>query len=151
MTTKEQERKALAKIQEIIIGLGENSYVGTAFRGCIEIARENIENDFACSLLERKEAAEAAEDTLRAKVAELNAQITAEKKARMLAEECLAKESERANRLVVDYTDMKKLADSQERATVEAIGQANAYKYTIEERDDEIIKLKAKLYDLICK
>lgn len=38
MTTKEQERKALEKIRKIVEELGENSYVGTAFEGCFEIA-----------------------------------------------------------------------------------------------------------------
>ena len=58
MTTKEQERKALAKIREIIDGLGENSYIATAFAGCLEDASENIENDFACSMKDRFENAE---------------------------------------------------------------------------------------------
>lgn len=47
MTTKEQERKALGQIKEIIDHLGPNSYVGTAFDGCFEIAEENIRNDTA--------------------------------------------------------------------------------------------------------
>jgi hypothetical protein len=58
MTTKEQERKALEKIRKIVEELGENSYVGTAFEGCFEIAEENIDNDFACSMKQRAEAAE---------------------------------------------------------------------------------------------
>lgn len=55
--TKEQERKALEKIRKIVADLGENSYIGTAFEGCFEIAEENIENDFACSMKQRWEAA----------------------------------------------------------------------------------------------
>ena len=58
MTTKEQERKALEKIRKIVEELGENSYVGTAFEGCFEIAEENIYNDFACSMKQRAEAAQ---------------------------------------------------------------------------------------------
>lgn len=57
VTTKEQERKALAKIREIVKSLGENSYVGTAFEGCFEIAEENIEYDFADSMKGRLETA----------------------------------------------------------------------------------------------
>lgn len=57
MTTKEQERKALEQIKKIVAGLGENSYVATAFEGCFEIAEENIENDFACSMKQRADAA----------------------------------------------------------------------------------------------
>lgn len=61
--TKEQERKALAQIKKIVESLGKDSYIGTAFEGCFEIAEENIENDFACSMKQRAEkvAAEAEE------------------------------------------------------------------------------------------
>lgn len=58
IATKEQERKALEQIKKIIAGLGDNSYVGMAFEGCFEIAEENIENDFGCSMKQRAEKAE---------------------------------------------------------------------------------------------
>lgn len=65
--TKEQERKALAQIKKIVDSLGKDSYIGTAFEGCFEIAEENIENDFACSMKQRAEKAAAeAEETERA-------------------------------------------------------------------------------------
>lgn len=56
--TKEQERKALEKIRKIILELGENSYIGTAFEGCLQDAEDNIENDFAFSMKARYETAE---------------------------------------------------------------------------------------------
>lgn len=58
MTTKEQERNALEKIKKIVEELGENSYIGMAFEGCFEVAEENIENDFGCSMKQRAESAE---------------------------------------------------------------------------------------------
>ena len=58
MTTKEQERKALAQIREIVAALGSDSYLAIAFEGCFEIAEENIQNDFGCSMKQRAEAAE---------------------------------------------------------------------------------------------
>ncbi|MDE5557382.1 MAG: hypothetical protein K2J32_06760 [Ruminococcus sp.] len=92
ITTKEQERKALAKIKEIMESLGENSYVGTAFEGCFEIAEENIEYDFADSMQARlKEAREEANrsdetaktlynenESLKKQVARLEAQLERE-------------------------------------------------------------------------
>ena len=54
--TKDQEREALEKIKAILESLGPDSYVGTALEGCLEIAEENIENDFACSMKQRVEA-----------------------------------------------------------------------------------------------
>lgn len=53
MTTKEQERKALAQIRKIVDGLGEGSYIGTAFEGCFELAESNIEYDFGESMQDR--------------------------------------------------------------------------------------------------
>ena len=57
--TKAQEREALQKIRRIVEGLGEDSYIGTAFAGCFDIAESNILNDFACSMKSRAESAEA--------------------------------------------------------------------------------------------
>lgn len=58
MATKDQERAALDKIAKIVNGLGEDSYVGAAFKGCFEIAEDNIGNDFMCSPMERVESLE---------------------------------------------------------------------------------------------
>lgn len=59
IATKEQERAAITKIRKIVDSLGENSYVGTALEGCLEIANQNIEYDAADSLRGRLEIAEA--------------------------------------------------------------------------------------------
>lgn len=73
--TKEQERKALEKIKKIVEELGESSYIGMAFEGCFEIAEENIENDFACSMKQRAESAEQAMHTAHDKVAEMTIEL----------------------------------------------------------------------------
>ncbi|MCM1061230.1 MAG: hypothetical protein NC452_13215 [Eubacterium sp.] len=62
MTTKVQEREALAKIKAIVDKLGNDSYIATAFAGCFEIAEQNIEYDFADSLQERLKIAELERD-----------------------------------------------------------------------------------------
>lgn len=56
--SKEQERDALNKISGIIESLGQDSYVGTAFDGCLEIAELNIRDDALDSLKHRLEKAE---------------------------------------------------------------------------------------------
>ena len=58
MTTKDQERKALERIRKIVDELGEGSYICMAFEGCFEIAEDNIDNDFGCSMKQRAESAE---------------------------------------------------------------------------------------------
>lgn len=58
MTTKEQEREAIKKIRKIVEELGENSYVGFAMDGILELAEDNIREDTAYSMKERAEIAQ---------------------------------------------------------------------------------------------
>lgn len=93
MTTKEQERKALAQISSIIEKLGPDSYIGIAFEGCIQDAVENIENDWACSWKQRA-------DYLESKVGSLevdNCDLSIE----------LKKEKARADEAEKRYNDLK--------------------------------------------
>lgn len=57
MTTKDQERQAIEKIRKIVEGLGENSYVGFAMDGVLELAKDNIREDTAYSMKESAEIA----------------------------------------------------------------------------------------------
>lgn len=57
MTTKDQERAAVEKIRKIVEELGENSYVGFAMDGVLELAEENIREDTAYSMKRRAEIA----------------------------------------------------------------------------------------------
>jgi hypothetical protein len=100
--TKDQERKALEQIRKIVEGLGSDSYVGTAFEGCFEIAESNIENDFACSLQQR---AEGAEIKIRG-LEEHNRQLK-------LALEAGEKNDETMKRTLVMNAYLKKKADNQ--------------------------------------
>lgn len=65
MTTKDQERKALAKIARIIEELGADSYIATACAGMLEDARQNIEEDAAYSWKDRAESAQRQAETAR--------------------------------------------------------------------------------------
>ena len=94
MTTKEQERRALNLIKNIIEGLGENSYVATAFEGCFEIAEQNIDNDWACSMKQRAESAEAEAESWSITARDLKSQVERLTKAR---EEDKQKYEEAAN------------------------------------------------------
>lgn len=58
MTTKDQGRQAIEKIRKIVEGLGENSYVGFAMDGILELAEDNIREDTAYSMKERAEIAQ---------------------------------------------------------------------------------------------
>lgn len=53
MTTKQQERDALDKIEKILKGMDADGYLNTAFKGCVEDARRNIDEDAAYSAADR--------------------------------------------------------------------------------------------------
>ena len=116
MTTKEQERKALAQIRKIVEGLGADSYVATAFEGCFDVAETNIENDWACSMKQRAESAEKKVRTLELDNRDLRLAI---KKAK---EEASKKQTELEEKLIDlrsraltadDLTDCRQLVDNE--------------------------------------
>lgn len=72
--TKQQERDTLAEIRKMVEELGPQSYIGTALEGCLEIAEQNIDNDFGDSMKQRAETAEE-------KVADLQREIAEARKA----------------------------------------------------------------------
>ena len=94
VSTKEQELKALETIKEILDNLGENSYVATAFEGCAEIAKENIEYDFATSMKDKYENAVAKADTFQKNNAELKEEIDRLKNKIQILEQELDRELE---------------------------------------------------------
>lgn len=64
MMTKAQEREALKRIANLIDAAGPDSYIGMAFAGCVDIAADNIENDFGNSLKEELERVKESRDQI---------------------------------------------------------------------------------------
>lgn len=155
MTTKDQERKTLEQIRKMVEGLGESSYIAAAFEGCFEVAEENIDNDFACNAMDR--AAGRAKD---AAMKVLNEERAAAKKAADTA-------AEQIRFLNVQYTDAKEMwnkqlqeetkktaewkkeADQMQGAINEQLVENAKLQKALDDKDIEIMKLKAKLYDLL--
>ena len=151
MATKEQERKALDKIRKIVAELGEDSYIATAFEGCFDDAEENIENDFAMSMNGRWQDAEQKVEQYRVKNEEL-ARDLRELESRVYG---LEEINSNLNKQVADF--QKRLSDANKgySGTLET---ALKYRKMLEEQEEranaleqEVITLKAKLYDLLCK
>lgn len=122
MTTKEQERKALAQIKKIVDSLGEDSYIAAAFEGCFEIAEENIENDFACSMKQRAESAEAKAEGLEIEVDNRKAviyELSTERDS--LRKKVLTLEEAGAIKAILSHSKLEaaSLADSSAQAIVE--------------------------------
>lgn len=142
MTTKEQERKALDKIRKIIEELGQDSYIATAFEGCIEDAENNIEDDAAYSMKSRWEHAEEKLEDARQQAEEKRQEVEVYKKE-------LQNSEANINRL-------NDLLGRKEDERIQTINTSMEYwsgwqetKEKLTEAEQNIITLKAKLYDLI--
>lgn len=144
MTTKEQERKALAKIREIVDGLGENSYIGIAFEGCFEDAEENIENDFGLSMKQRAESAEEKLEAiyiirknLEKEIGDLKAKI----------EDLL----DTNNKLSAQAEESEKHAAENRKYGIAHWNKFREQEDRADALEQEVIKLKAELYDYMVK
>jgi len=149
MTSKEQERKALAQIKKIVAGLGEDSYIATAFEGCFEIAEQNIENDWACSMKQRVDAADKKAIELQDRIYRLENAVSVNKTQRENAEneaQYLKGIIKEKNGRIQELEAALETANTSTACQVEEREMADA---KIEELQGEIIKLKAKLYDLM--
>ena len=129
MHTKQDEFKALDKIIEIVDALGKDSYLSFAFEGCFDVARENIQNDWACSMKQRAEDAEKQVSKLKEQVQELK-----EYKKLQAAHE----------QLLRDFDDLRALK-------FEAEQEAGSAKNALLAIREENVKLKAKLYDYMTR
>ena len=149
--TKDQEREALEKIKAILDTLGLDSSVGTAFEGCLEIAEENIENDFAFSMKQRVEAAVVENSRLKERVKELEDKLAESEKdyeaahaaAHLVADE---KDAE-IQRLKTQVQELSEKLASAEEALEDANEEAGSAEARSGEAQAEIVRLKAKLYD----
>lgn len=153
MATKEQERKALEKIRKIIADLGENSYIGTALDGCLEIASDNIEMDWACSMKGRYEAAEKNIREWKQRYEEEHEELTGQKaviEAITQERDYARKEAQRNGEELGKWVDKwGELHTRWIEQSKESCKKEKELTAQIEAAQDEIIRLKAKLYDLI--
>jgi chromosome segregation ATPase len=133
--TKEQERKALEQIRKIVEGLGADSYIGMAFEGCFEIARDNIENDWGCSMKQRA--------------------LEAEEKAVHLEDivDAYERGEEKTQEEIAGLREQLEVVRNQQKESDNQITQMwNKYREQedrAEAAEQTIIQLKAKLYDLM--
>lgn len=135
MMTKQQEREALERIRNILADAGADSYIGTAFAGCVEDAESNIENDWALSMAGRWQNAEHKLEAVRAEADGLRAEREA-----MRAE--LDKYNAEVEKLRKSAENLNSRRSEEHTALERAQSRADA-------AEAEIIRLKAKLYDFM--
>ena len=144
--TKQQERETLEKIQKMVELLGPDSYLAAAFEGCFQLAAENIDNDWACSMADRALRAEKRAAELEDKLAEsVKDYEAAHAAAHAVAEE---KDAEIA-KLKTQLAQMQETARwNGQRCDEEATAAGEAQRRA-EAAEAEVIHLKAKLYDFM--
>lgn len=147
MTTKNDERNALTVIRRIVDRLGPDSYIGTAFEGCWEIASDNIENDFADSMKERCESAREDAAHYHRACVDLTARVDDLNRAVKGAEEENAALRSEIGSVREDRDSIREENCALRAALNGAESFSREKDAEIEALRDEIVHLKAKLYD----
>lgn len=155
MTSKEQERKALAQIKKIVDGLGEGSYIATAFEGCFEDAEYNIRDDAAYSMQSRWESAKNESLKLKDQLEHLQGVRQHLEGKLEVSEQDAKKAHDEAHEAWMKVRELEanlKAATEANEADLETASAAlEGAQETIDRQADEILHLKAKLYDLMTK
>ena len=158
--TKQQEREALDKIRKIVEQLGPDSYLATTFEGCFDLAAENINTDWACSMADRarraeKRAEEAEEKRIEAelgynRLVDKLAEAEKDYEAAHAAAHAVAEEKDaEIAQLKAQLAQMQETARwNGQRCDEEATAAGEAQRRA-EAAEAEVIQLKAKLYDLL--
>lgn len=142
--TKQQERDALWEIRKIVEELGPSSYVATAFQGCFEDAMDNIENDFASSYYTRWATEKRRADGLEEEVSDLRKTLTSgrcDNDQKDIEISALQSQLEAAQK---DLETAHKERSTMDNLLADAVVRADT-------AEQEIIRLKAKLYDYMEK
>lgn len=137
--TKAQERKALEEIKAILEKAGADSYIGMAFNGCVELAESNIDNDFGN---DPKKAAE----TLRENLKEAQREAEEYREAYNNLRERFNDRKEQDHEVIFNQTSLIEKLKAERSEAQRSLEDREAQ---LKAKDDEIIKLKAKLYDLM--
>lgn len=146
ISTRQQEQTVLNKIRELVNSLGPGSYLAAAFEGCFELAGENIDNDWTCSMADRVRRAECRVAELEDKLAESEKDYqAAHETAHIIAEQKDAEIAELKTKLNQAQEDTRRFVRYRDESAT-AAGEAQR---RAEAAEAEVIRLKAKLYDLM--
>ncbi len=146
MTTKDQERKALEQIKKIVAGLGEDSYIATAFAGCFEDAENNIADDAAYSMKDRVESLSKENWNKRKEIVDLKNALKEMEERANHAEELFNAKVQSADKWCAKYHEND---DNWTKCYNQMVEKYNEADTKAEALELENMKLKAKLYDMM--
>ena len=139
--TKQEELKLLEQIEGLILSAGTDSYIHDTFAGIVNICRNNIVNDFGDHPVQDLEIER---ERGMKKDAEMGAEINRLEHER----DALQKNLDSANEHI---ELLKKTSDAWERNAVESGELYCELEKECSEKDAEIMRLKAELYDYMRK
>lgn len=135
--TKQEELKNLDAIEMLILKAGDDSYTAQAFKNCVKIARDNVVNDFWNSPVDAAHNLEQKLNESRECNESLKRDVLAlERDKEELAAKLEGKRKEQ-EKFSAAYNDM--------------MNRMNTAENENEKLKQEVLKLKAKLFDLLCK
>lgn len=152
--TKAEEYEALSQIRGILKDFNlEDTHIGKAFEGCVEQAKENIDNDWMFSFRSRYEN----RDRDAAKLDEILTKTTDKLRKSEEARVDLVKELNQKNDTIARYIDVvqgkdreiSKLNGEKAAAYTDLEGRLEESQRQIGTLRQTILELKAKLYDMM--
>lgn len=152
--TKNEEYEALIQIRKILKDFDpEDTYIGKAFEGCVEQAKQNIDNDWMFSFRSRYEN----RDRDAAKLDEILTKTTDKLRESEEARVDLVKELNQKNDTIARYIDVVQGKDREISRLKEVRNETyKDLEDKLEEAQRQIsdlkqttLKLKAKLYDMM--
>lgn len=136
--TNTEEREALQKIKEILEDFDpEETYVGRAFDGCVELAKENIDNDWLYSWKGRYLDEQLKNCRLSDRLDDLSRQLN-------YKDDAIARLEDVKNQLNKEFEEVKAAHAKLDFKLADAKDTADGLKQTI-------LELKAKLYDMMTR
>lgn len=154
--TKAEEYDALIQIRGILKDFDpEDTYIGKAFEGCVEQAKENLDNDWMFSFRNRYEN----RDRDATKLDEIITKTTEKLRESEEARVDLTKELNQKNDTIARYVDVVQGKDREISRLNGVINNKDAAYTDLEGKLEEqigtfrqtILDLKAKLYDLMTR
>lgn len=149
MTIKEQERKAMEQIRKIVDGLGEYSYIAAAMEGVWDIMEENISNDFAISMADKLKEKDKEIASMKDRAEKAEAELhDANLEIKSMSDHLQAANDNAAN--LFKLIDMKDETERKQSSEISRLHAENGdLVCTVASLKEEVIHLKAKLYDMI--
>ena len=143
--TKNEEYDALVQIRGILKDFDpENTYIGKAFEGCVELAQENLNNDWMLSWKGRY-----LEEQL--KNCRLSDKAEALMKTLNQKDDAIARLEDAKDQLSGEINRLIRTLDHKNAACTDLEGRLAEAKETADDLRQTILELKAKLYDMMTR